>query len=135
MEDAIHHIEVLDEAQCFELLGQTEFGRLAVDLAGQPDIFPVNFIVSGGNLLFRTDAGTKLAGAALSHHVAFEADSVDAEAGTAWSVVIKGIAHLLERDEEIAEAQALPLKPWMPHLEPDFVRIVPNTVTGRRLQR
>jgi hypothetical protein len=33
-------IEVLDLDQCWQLLDSVSVGRLAVDIAGQPDIFP-----------------------------------------------------------------------------------------------
>jgi hypothetical protein len=34
-----------------------------VVVAGRPEIFPVNYVVDGDEVMFRTDAGTKLAGA------------------------------------------------------------------------
>ena len=52
--------EVLGEPACWELLEGASVGRLAVDVAGQPDIFPVNFVVDRGSIVFRTAAGTKL---------------------------------------------------------------------------
>jgi hypothetical protein len=37
-------ILVLDEEQCWQLLEGTKHGRLVVTVAGEPDIFPVNFV-------------------------------------------------------------------------------------------
>ena len=47
-------------------------GRLAVVVAGHPDIFPINYVVDHASIVIRTAAGTKLAGSK-SRQVAFEA--------------------------------------------------------------
>ena len=125
-------IDVLDDATCRELLASVSVGRIAVDIAGQPDIFPVNYVVHDGGIVFRSGPGTKLAGAVLSGHVAFEIDGYEPHGRTAWSVVLKGRAHQVERMAELFEAEDLPLFPWVAFEKPDFVRIVPSVVTGRR---
>ena len=125
-------IEVLDDEACWNLLTSVSVGRVAVDVAGQPDIFPVNYVVHDRGIVFRTGPGTKLAGAVLSGHVAFEIDGYESHRRTAWSVVVKGRAHQIERMSELFEAEDLPLFPWVAFDKPDFVRIVPTLVTGRR---
>jgi hypothetical protein len=124
--------EVLTDAECWDLLDMTSVGRLAIDIAGKPDIFPINFIVDGNHLLFQTAAGTKLAASALLHHVAFEIDGYEPTTRTAWSVVVKGSAHQVEQMDEVFAAEDLPLFPWAAHPKPNFVRIDPTEVTGRR---
>ena len=124
--------ERLTDDECWTLLDTTSVGRLAVDIAGKPDIFPINFVVDAKALVFRSGAGTKLAASALLHHVAFEIDGYEPQNRTAWSVVVKGRAHLVERMEEVFAADDLPLFPWVAHPKPDFVRITPDEVTGRR---
>ncbi len=124
--------EQLNEDECWDLLDATSVGRLAIDIAGKPDIFPINFVVDGNCLLFRSGAGTKLAASVLLHHVAFEIDGYEPPTRTAWSVVVKGRAHLVERMDEVFAAEDLPLFPWVAHPKPDFVRITPDEVTGRR---
>lgn len=109
-----------------------EVGRLAVSIADHPDIFPVNYVVDGDSVVFRTGAGTKLAAAVLGRSVAFEIDGYDALAGDAWSVVIKGRAHQIEKMLEYFEADDLPLFPWHASAKPDIVRISAELVTGRR---
>ncbi len=128
----VQPIEILSPTRCWELLWATNVGRLAVDIAGQPDIFPINYAVDGHTLVFRTRAGTKLAGAVLGRFVALEIDGVDPVNRTAWSVVVKGTAREITRINERAEAEMLPLTPWVAELKPEFVRIEPELVTGRR---
>jgi uncharacterized protein len=126
------YTEVLDPQQCWELLRSVEVGRLAVAAAGDIDIFPLNFVVDDGAVLFRTAEGTKLVEVVLAGRVAFEADGYDPANGRAWSVVIKGAAELIDRWAEIHRAQDLPLFPWNASPKERFVRIVPDRLTGRR---
>jgi len=124
--------EMLDPQQCWELLASVEVGRLAVAAAGDIDIFPLNFAVDGESLLFRTAEGTKLVEVVLAGRVAFEVDGYEPTRGRAWSVVVKGGAELLDRWSDIYHAQDLPLFPWNASPKERFVRIVPQSMTGRR---
>jgi nitroimidazol reductase NimA-like FMN-containing flavoprotein (pyridoxamine 5'-phosphate oxidase superfamily) len=127
-------IAILEANQCWELLRSSEVGRLAVSIGNHPDIFPVNFVVEHGNVVFRTAEGTKLAAAVLGSAVAFEVDGYDADAGEAWSVVIKGRAVEIERMQDVFDALDLPLFPWHAAPKHRFVRIEPDDVSGRRFQ-
>ena len=123
---------VLDLHACWSLLRDHEVGRLAVSIMNRPDIFPVNHIVDHGSLVFRTAEGTKLAAAVLGTAVAYEADGYDAVRGEAWSVVIRGQAVEIERIHELLAATDLPLFPWHASPKGRFVRIEPESITGRR---
>jgi hypothetical protein len=105
-------IEILAEAECFTLLESVAVGRLAIAIMNVPDIFPVNFVVDRGTLVFRTAEGTKLAAAVLGRAVAFEVDGYDSVAGEAWSVVVKGGAIEIEKMYDLFDALDLPLLPW-----------------------
>jgi len=124
--------EVLSTQQCWELLSSVEVGRLAVAAAGDIDIFPLNFAIDDGAVMFRTAEGTKLVEVVLAGRVAFEVDGYEPGHGRAWSVVVKGGAELLDRWSDIHHAQDLPLFPWNASPKERFVRIVPDTMTGRR---
>lgn len=126
------HIDVLTPSQCWELLHTQVVGRLGVAIMNRPDIFPVNFIVDHGSIVFRTDEGTKLAAAVLGTAVAFEVDHYDPAAGVAWSVVLKGEAVEIDKMMELFDASDLPLFPWQVAPKHRFVRIVSGEVTGRR---
>jgi nitroimidazol reductase NimA-like FMN-containing flavoprotein (pyridoxamine 5'-phosphate oxidase superfamily) len=125
-------IEILETNTCWDLLRHADVGRLAVSIADDLDIFPINFVVDHGTVVFRTAAGTKLAGAVLGRTVAFEVDDYDPEAGDAWSVVIKGHAREIERMQDVFDALDLPLFPWHASPKHRFVRIEPDDVSGRR---
>ena len=123
---------VLDSHLCLDLLRTCEVGRLAVSITDLPDIFPINYVVDRGNLVFRTAEGTKLAAALVGRGVAFEVDGYDAHAGEAWSVVVKGYATEIEQMHECFDALDLPLFPWQVAPKHHFVRISPVEITGRR---
>ena len=125
-------MQQLDESTCWELLRGEEVGRIAVAIANHPDIFPINYIVDHGTLVFRTNEGTKLAAAVLGVGVAFEVDGYDRDAGEAWSVVVKGRAKEISQLLGRFEAADLPLFPWHAGEKHCFVRIEPEEITGRR---
>ncbi len=116
---------------CWALLRSQEVGRLAVSIADRPEIFPVNYVVDHGTVVFRTAEGTKLAGAA-QRDVAFEADGYEPGTGEAWSVVIKGRGEEVSRAHELLDTADLPLFPWHAAAKPRFVRVVPDEISGRR---
>jgi len=118
--------------ECWRLLRSADVGRLAVSIANFPDIFPVNYVVDGETIVFRTAAGTKLAASVLGRGIAFEIDGYDATAGDAWSVVAKGEAREIEHMVDYFDAEDLPLFPWHASPKPNFVRIEPTELTGRR---
>ncbi len=123
---------ILDTHTCLDLLRTSEVGRLAVSIKNHPDIFPINYVVDRGTVVFRTAEGTKLAASLLGLAVAFEVDGYDPDAGEAWSVVIKGYAVEIERMYEMFDALDLPLFPWHAGPKHRFVRIEPLEITGRR---
>lgn len=123
---------ILEPDECWPLLRDAEVGRLAVAIADHPDIFPVNFVVDHATVVFRTAEGTKLAAAVLGHSVAFEIDGYEPASGSAWSVVVKGRATEIARMHDLFDALDLPLFPWHAGPKHRFVRIVPESVTGRR---
>ena len=95
----------------------------------------MNFIVEGDQVIFRSNFGLKFQLSVLAEHsVSFEADLVDAEGHMAWSVVVQGRAELLNQGEIDALPHGSWLHPWAPGERKEWVRIVPYTVTGRRIR-
>lgn len=123
-------ISILSQSECWDLVSSRTLGRLVTSVDGQPDIFPVNYVVQHRTVLFRTAEGTKLISAAINNNVLFEVDDHNVVGG--WSVIIKGMARSLRTDEEIEEAERGELLPWTATVKQHFVRIRPLSVTGRR---
>lgn len=122
----------MSNGEAWRFLEHTRFGRLALSVGNQPDIFPINYLAHDGKLLMRTNPGTKLAELTINGSVAFEIDGL-AE-NEAWSVVLKGTARVLESQTEIDAVSELPLAPWLQTLKYTFVEIVPSSVSGFRFQ-
>lgn len=127
----------LSREESLKLLGSQSLGRLAVADHGYypPHIVPVNFILDGESVLFRSDDGLKFKLSVLSEHsVSFEADSVEPSGQMGWSVVVQGRAELLTDEEAHAVTLGAWLRPLAPGAKEQWVRIVPYTITGRRLR-
>ena len=123
-------ITVLSESESWDLLGTASLGRLVTNFGGEPEIFPVNFVVQNRTVLFRTAEGTKIFSAVANRTVIFEADDHNVAEG--WSVIVRGRARLLKADADIQQADKAGLYPWVATAKPNFVRITPNDITGRR---
>ncbi|MBH0010186.1 pyridoxamine 5'-phosphate oxidase family protein [Salinibacterium sp. UTAS2018] len=123
-------VEQLTPETCWELLRTATLGRIAVSFQGEPEITPVNFIAVDNRLMLRTAQGTKLLKLTINDRVAFETDYVGPH--TAWSVVAKGTARIVESQDEIYDADQLPLTPLIPTLKYVWVEITPTEVSGRR---
>ncbi len=126
--DSSDVVEELTPEQCWDKLEDEEFGRLAYRLVDEVHLVPINYVVDGRCLLFRTNSGNKLLAAALSSDVAFEIDWHDDTA--AWSVVARGRMRILEEDEQHRLDGEL-RQPWVPTLKYDVVELQPDEVTGR----
>jgi nitroimidazol reductase NimA-like FMN-containing flavoprotein (pyridoxamine 5'-phosphate oxidase superfamily) len=83
-------------------------------------------------VLFRTAEGTKLVSTAMNNRVVFEADDHGVSEG--WSVIVKGTARSLRTSEEIEEADRAQVLPWTTSEKPHYVRVIPDSVTGRRFR-
>ena len=121
----------LTSEECWEMLRNEEFGRLAYRLVDEVHITPINYAVQGGSLLFRTAEGNKLLAVVMGSEVAFEIDRYDEE--SARSVVVRGTARLLPEDEA-HRADNVPLRPWTTTLKYNVVEIQPKVVSGRAFE-
>jgi uncharacterized protein len=122
----------LSDHQSWALLAGTSLGRLVTSFDGQPDVFPVNYVVQRETIVLRTAAGAKLAGVAHNDRVAFEADDHGVE--KAWSVVVKGRAQVLSDAADVSDAERAQVLPWITTTKQYFIRIVPHEITGRRFR-
>ncbi len=123
---------ILSEHECWDLLAITALGRIVTTVDGQPEIFPVNFVVQRRTVLFRTAEGTKLVSAAINNQVLFEADDHNVTEG--WSVIVRGTARILHHNDDLDEAERAQLLSWTSPAKEHFVRVTPSEITGRRYQ-
>jgi nitroimidazol reductase NimA-like FMN-containing flavoprotein (pyridoxamine 5'-phosphate oxidase superfamily) len=125
-------VTFLSEDESWRRLAGVALGRLVTSFAGEPEVFPVNFVVQGRTVLFRTAEGTKLFSAVAHRTVVFEADDHNVAEG--WSVIVRGRAQLLKTDAEIREAERAQLMPWTATIKPHYVRVTPSEITGRHFR-
>ena len=126
-------LEVLPFDSCLRLLGAVSVGRVGFVAGGEVVVLPVNFVLDGESVLFRTASGSKLAGAEDGSVVAFEADNYDDITQSGWSVLVNGRAEVVEDDAEIGRLSQLGLHSWASALDrPFWIRVRPTSVTGRR---
>ncbi len=125
-------LDRIEVDECIELLRSHSFGRVGLRLGDEPMVLPVFYAFSDGDLLFRTDVGTKMSAAVLGTRIAFELDDVTG----GWSVLVVG--HATEvRSPSPAAKQALERldRYWVAGERERVVRIALEKVSGRRLQR
>ncbi|MFD3743273.1 pyridoxamine 5'-phosphate oxidase family protein [Nocardia sp. NPDC058633] len=125
-------VEELAGHECWALLRTEEVGRLAVWVDDHPEIFPLNYAVDHGTIVFRSARGTKVSAALSDAAVALEVDGYLASSHEAWSVVIKGRAEAVREIAELMDTVDIPLFPWQGGTKNVFIRLVPTMVTGRR---
>lgn len=128
-------MEWLSEEDCLTLLASVSIGRIVYTDRALPAIMPVNHLVHDGSVLIRTGAGSKLAAAVRHAVVAYEADDLDPETRTGWSVVVIGESSRVEDPDEVDQLSRLPLQPWAPGGHDHLVRITIAEITGRRISR
>lgn len=120
--------------ECLGLLQATPVGRVGGTVDGQPFVLPVNYAIDGDHVVFRTGAGTKLAGTAFAR-VAFEIDGFDPAGRSGWSVVVEGVATDISDmvDTGSALLRSLELRPWAAGEKAHWIAIQPESITGRRV--
>jgi nucleotide-binding universal stress UspA family protein/nitroimidazol reductase NimA-like FMN-containing flavoprotein (pyridoxamine 5'-phosphate oxidase superfamily) len=125
-------LEALPPEVCLRLLESVPVGRVSFCTDGEVVTLPVNHVVDGQDVVFRTNRGSKLSAADRHDHVAFEADDYDPRTRTGWSVLVKGRAEVVREDAEIQRLSRLGLYPWVTAVDrPYWIRIRPISVTGR----
>ncbi|MFF5261198.1 pyridoxamine 5'-phosphate oxidase family protein [Actinomadura viridis] len=131
-------LEELDRAQCLALIGPGGVGRVAFDDGEGPTVIPVNYVLDGESVVFRTSLegrlhhslATALTGAAV--RIAFEVDHIDEHDRVGWSVLLRGGGYHMPDHER---PQGASVEPWPGGERPVYIRLTPHEVSGRRLRR
>lgn len=123
-------LESLIPETCMALLAKKRLGRLAVVSEDEIHVLPVNYVVYGTGIAFRTTPSSLLAEAAPCQ-VTFEVDDIDEQTRRGWTVAVKGTCHLLADPDD--DPRLADLETWGPGAKPAAYLITPTEVTGRHL--
>ncbi|MFD6936591.1 helix-turn-helix domain-containing protein [Streptomyces goshikiensis] len=123
----------LEEAECRSLLGTHGVGRIAVFTPEGPAVLPVNYLIAGPDIAFRT-AVEALAARAAGTQVAFEIDNIDDVTAGGWSVLAVGELEAVTEPEEIRHLTATARsQPWAGGPRTHWMKLTPVRLTGRRV--
>jgi len=125
------HLRELSREECFELLRAEVLGRIGFNDDAGPVVLPINYRVHDDSVVIATGWATSLAQFALGKTVALEVEDLDPMTESGRSVLVRGRAELLT-DDPRPEPTALP-RPWADGPRPLLIRVVPESITGRRL--
>ena len=121
--------EELPREECLQLLAAFTVGRIALlTHEGGVLVVPVNYVLDGEIVVFRSDPGEKL-DAIHGRAASFQIDFIDPFHHTGWSVLVQGTAHRASH----AEIAHLNVESWVGGEKAAWVRVVPRAITGRRL--
>ena len=126
-------LETLPFATCLRLLASVPVGRVGFVADGEVQVLPVNHVIDGQDVVFRTGHGSKLSAAEGERPITFEVDDYDERTHSGWSVVVTGRSEPVDEDAEVDRLDRAGLRPWASTVErPFWIRIRPTSVTGRR---
>lgn len=133
--DSDSPVRELTHVESNAFLAAHKFGRLAVVLADEPQIIPVNYVAheveeNSGTIYIRSSQGDKLFAASASHRVAFEVDFVNDDGAT--SVIAYGTARIVSERDEADLVDTLGLVPWIATHKPNIIAIDVDRVSGRQ---
>jgi uncharacterized protein len=136
--DTASYLRILPEAECFELLGLANVGRVGFVSQAGVQIVPMNYRLGANHQLFMKTAPDSAVAqlAELDASVAFEVDYHADDFRIAWSVLMNGTISRLDGAASAAyENLRRPPVPWAGPASSLPVRFVPQTVSGRGLHR
>ena len=127
-------LDVLRPEECEAHLAGGGVGRLVFLSAGVPLALPVNFRYLEGDIVFRTRAGGALA-AAVGTIVGFEVDQIDEAMSEGWSVLVSGLARLVDDPDELEQIAALGIEPWPGGRRKAVIRVETAQLSGRGIHQ
>lgn len=123
----------LDEVECRHLLGTHGVGRIAVFTSDGPAVLPVNYLVAGTGIAFRTSEEA-VAARASGTEAAFEIDHIDEVTAGGWSVLAVGeLAAVTDPDELQHLGATARSQPWAGGDRTHWMKLTPVRLTGRRV--
>ncbi|MFI0941704.1 helix-turn-helix domain-containing protein [Streptomyces sp. NPDC021020] len=122
----------LSTDECWDRLGTHGVGRIAVPVQPGPAVLPVNYLVDGGTVVYRTASGGPAAPAP-GEGVSFQVDQIDDHLSRGWSVLLTGTAEHVDDPAQTEVLASRAQEPWAGGDRPLWIRVRPKSVTGRRI--
>lgn len=125
--------EELTTEECWKLLAGHRVGRIAWSGVRGLQVMPVNYTVVDQAILFRTSPTSGIAKALYEAEAAFQVDDVDEFLQSGWSVLVQGSTTYLDTPEDLPHDLSDRPEPWAPGVRQMYIRVDPQTITGRRV--
>lgn len=126
----------LEPDDCRALLRTQEVGRVAwASATAGLLVLPVNYVVQGDLVVFRSSPDSELAELAEGREVAFQIDDVDVETGNAWSVLVRGVSGRPQAGPEAEASPGRSPQPWAPGERDLYLSIRVDEISGRVVDR
>jgi nitroimidazol reductase NimA-like FMN-containing flavoprotein (pyridoxamine 5'-phosphate oxidase superfamily) len=122
----------LTGTECWDRVGPHGVGRVVLPADPAPVAYPVGYAVDAETVVYRT-AREGAAAPEDGTVVSFEVDRIDDETRQGWSVLLTGRAERVGTAESRHLAEEELIRPWTGGDRPQWVRIHPDRVTGRRI--
>ena len=123
----------LTRSECLGLLADGLIGRVVFTDHALPTVQPVNYLLDGEEIIFRTANGSKLAAATRNAVVAFQLDEFDMITRSGWSVLGVGEAYEVVDPARLTELADLQTDPWVCGHDVHTLSIPLTIISGRRL--
>lgn len=128
-------LRVLSLEDCLARLVESPVGRFAFHLDGEIAVLPVNHVLDGVDVCFRTLGDSKIQAAIDEAGVAFQVDGYQSATRDGWSVLVQGTAAIVSDPAAVRRLESIARRPWVPTaLEPMiWIRVRSHSITGRAL--
>lgn len=124
-------LKVLSREECMELLTHCSVGRVAWNEPEGPIVLPVNYVMDGSTIVFRTAIDTALARTLHLGFASFQIDEHDDFTQSGWSVLARGVVSCVDANQ--AREEASTVTPWVNGERNFLMRITPLALSGRRV--
>jgi nitroimidazol reductase NimA-like FMN-containing flavoprotein (pyridoxamine 5'-phosphate oxidase superfamily) len=127
------HLELLDDDECLAVLARHPIGRVGLSAGALPVVLPVNYVLDGQTVLFRTESGLKLEAARQGAVACIEVDDYDVMSHSGCSVLATGRLGIVTEPSRLQALHDLPLRAWAAPSAPYLIELPIELLSGRRI--
>ncbi|WP_423184547.1 pyridoxamine 5'-phosphate oxidase family protein [Arthrobacter sp. NyZ413] len=130
----LHVSDELTAQQCWQLLRSGATGRFGFVRDGRIVILPVNYVVDGECVYFRTADDGSISEAVPASESSFQVDHSRTDRSEGWSVLVSGPASRVEDPKLLTRLWGKSMaEPWAGGARNLFIQIAARDVTGRHV--